>query len=290
MSIRLVDDEDGAVRGDPTGGALGIDVGATLCKIVSEPWNHSRNRVAILSRDLDAIAAFVAKRRPTSVALTGGGAGTLRQRLSCSTTSIEEFPAWCRGARALVRHFEALEPQVPFLLVSLGTGTLVFKVKDEEEGFVASCALGGAAIGGLGQLLSDGADFDALCELAVRGDRAKVDLFVADVYPQEKFPLPRSLTASSFGRVTRQAHSTVEDRIAALMRMVGESVALLCVAYAKIHDVRHVVIGGSAVQKSGVLRGALKATLLYGGCRAMFLQCGDYTGAVGALSLMKECQ
>jgi type II pantothenate kinase len=289
MNIRSIDGMNCLIySGGPTD-VLGIDVGATLCKIVSEQWGDPMNCSVMLSRNVDGIAEFVATRKPTRVALTGCGARALRERLCCASMLIDEFPAWCRGARELIHRFEVLDSQTPFLLVSLGTGTLIFKVHVDERGFIGSTALGGAAIGGLGRLVGGVSDFDSICGLAECGDRAKVDLWVGDVYPEAKFDLPRSLTASSFGRVTRDVPSEPADRLAALIWMVGESVALLCAAHARLHNVRHVVVGGSAIQRSAILRRALKVTLLHGGCHATVLRNGDYTGAIGALSLMREC-
>ena len=69
------------------------------------------------------------------------------------------------------------------ILVSIGSGVSIIKVNvfDSFER-VAGTMIGGGTLIGLSNLLTGVRDFDKIIEMASRGDHAKVDMMVRDIY------------------------------------------------------------------------------------------------------------
>jgi type II pantothenate kinase len=81
---------------------------------------------------------------------------------------------------------------------------------------VGGTSLGGGTLWGLLSLLTGSRTFDEMLGMAERGDNAKVDMLVGDIYGQDygKIGLKSSTIASSFGKVfkmKRQAEREAED-------------------------------------------------------------------------------
>ena len=60
---------------------------------------------------------------------------------------------------------------------------------------------GGGMIQGLGYLLSQITDYEALTNLAQSGDRDTIDLKVKHIYKDTEPPIPGELTVANFGNV-----------------------------------------------------------------------------------------
>jgi type II pantothenate kinase len=200
-------------------------------------------------------------------------------------TRVDEFAAWGAGARRLLAE---QKPEVvePYLLVSVGTGTSVLLAQGMSVSRVGGTALGGGALMGLGGLLLGGASFAKLSELALRGDRRRVDLLVSDIYQPGEIALLGDATAANFGKPDVHAleHSP-EDLSHALMGLVGENVALICVGLAAAHGVRSIVYGGSTLRENPALRNVLAAITAAFGRDPTLLEAGEFAGALGALEL-----
>jgi len=95
-------------------------------------------------------------------------------------------------------------PQLPCLLVNIGSGVSIIKV--EEDGTferVSGTSLGGGTLWGLLSLLTPATSFDEMLALSEAGDNAAVDMLVKDIYGQDysKLGLKSTMIASSFGKV-----------------------------------------------------------------------------------------
>src|SRR5262245_52735160 len=177
---------------------VGIDVGATLCKLAlrREVWSTA----CYPSNDLGAVRALVEGWSPTRIVATGGGADRLGEAIAgVRVEHAPEFAAWARGA-VLIAAEEGIGLPPRYLLVSLGTGTSVLSVGDGRVERVGGTALGGGTVVGLGRLLLGVESFAELTALAERGDRRTVDLMVGDIYRGADAPLLRDLTAASFAK------------------------------------------------------------------------------------------
>lgn len=278
---------------------LGLDVGATLTKIAFRRagTEASPGFELLPSADLETVAAHVGALRPRLVGATGGGAARLAPLLGCPTRETSEFEAWGVGAGELLADARgAPEPGTRFLLVSLGTGTSILLVEDSKATRIGGTALGGGALVGIGGALT-GAGFKQLCELAVQGDSGVVDLRVSDIYGPDRIPLAGDLTAASFGKLAleyAQGRPVEPDererahRAAAVMRLVGENVALICAGLAAASGARHVVYGGSTLRGNPRLVEVLGEVTTLCGLQSCFLPHGGFAGAVGALVLARR--
>jgi type II pantothenate kinase len=115
-------------------------------------------------------------------------------------------------------HFDDPRPDIyPYLLVNIGSGVSMIKVSGPREyQRVGGTSLGGGTLWGLLSLLTGARTFDEMLGLAERGDNAKVDMLVGDIYGTDygKIGLKSSTIASSFGKVfrmKREAEREAED-------------------------------------------------------------------------------
>ncbi len=265
--------------------AVGIDSGASLTKVAIRSGNETVHRVLPAGDALPA-EQLVGELAPRRIGLTGGGAAELARRLGAEAVRVNEFAAWGAGAAALLGA-EGREAPRPFLLVSLGTGTSVMLADRLSVNRVGGTALGGGTVMGLGALLLGSASFDDISALAARGDRRNVDMLVSDIYRPGEIALTGDLTAANFGKpVLRNGHRPApEDVAAAIMGLVGENVALICAGLAAPHAIRHIVFGGSTLRDNPSLRDVLHDITRAFGREPVFLERGEYAGAVGALEL-----
>lgn len=261
-------------------GALGIDVGATLCKLaLLGDGLHTEHHP---SRDLDAVRRRVEALAPARIVATGGGADRLGDAIAGVTLAhASEFEAWARGA-PIVAEAEGVTLPGRYLLVSLGTGTSILSVGDGRVERVGGTALGGGTVVGLGRLLFGSESFADVAMLAARGDRRSVDLMVGDVYRGTVSSVASELTASSFAKLDSTAPPDVAH---ALMGLVAENVVLIAGALARGAGVETIVYCGSTLTENPALRDIVGQITTFFGNRPTFLTRGAYCGAVGAAAL-----
>jgi type II pantothenate kinase len=259
---------------------VGIDAGATLCKVVY--LEETLRTELYSSRDLDRVRSDVGDLNPRLIAVTGGGAQSFPSEIrGIPTRKVQEFEAWTAGAPVLAS-LDGLELPARYLLVSLGTGTSVLAVDGEGGRRIGGTALGGGTLLGLSELLLGVESFEKLAELAARGDRRPVDLLVGDIYPSGGIPLPPDLTASNFAKLESRRP---EDLARAIMGLVGENVALICGGLARETDADGILYCGSTLCGNPALEEILAQVNGMMGKQSHFLEKGAYCGAVGAAVL-----
>ena len=101
------------------GGAAGVDVGATLAKLVTRGGDGLLRFRLVPSHAIERAAREVERLHPDRLGLTGGGAPELARLLGLDTSPLNEFDAWRAGARALLAR-QGEPPGERDLLVSLG--------------------------------------------------------------------------------------------------------------------------------------------------------------------------
>jgi len=98
-------------------------------------------------------------------------------------------------------------PQLPCLLVNIGSGVSILKI-DEDGTFerVSGTSLGGGTLWGLLSLLTPATSFDEMLALSEKGDNSSVDMMVGDIYGQDsgRLGLKPTTIASSFGKVFKK--------------------------------------------------------------------------------------
>lgn len=143
-------------------------------------------------------------------------------------------------------------PQLPCLLVNIGSGVSLIKV-DEDGKFerVSGTSIGGGTLWGLLSLLTPARTFDGdssfltypklraeasfpeMLSLSEKGDNATVDMLVGDIYGQDysRLGLKSTMIASSFGKVFRKGSAgeqkptfTPEDISKSLLYAVSNNI------------------------------------------------------------------
>jgi type II pantothenate kinase len=265
----------------------GADIGATLVKLaldddgVTSLETFPVTELPEVARRLDAAC-------PACVGLTGGGAPGLARLLSSDTARVDEFDAWSTGARTILRGRGADTER--FLLVSVGTGTSAMLIDGSSVKRIGGTALGGGTVVGLGAALVGRRSFDEIADLADSGDRRRVDLLIADVYPEGDFLLPGEMNAASFAKLARLGENErpeAPDLAHGVMGLVGENVALICCGLAAASDVEQIVFGGTTLRNNPSLVAILRGACLAFGRQPTFLPQGEFVGALGALECIR---
>jgi type II pantothenate kinase len=279
---KLAEESERTLVADPV--SLGVDVGASLAKLVSRDGGAVRQEL-LPAAELERVAERVATLGPRTLGLTGAGASELARRVDGESVRVTEFAAWGAGVRRLLaaQRSDVVEP---YLLVSVGTGTSVLLAQGMGVSRVGGTALGGGTVMGLGGLLLGGASFEEISALAAKGDRRRVDLLVSDIYRPGEIALLGDATAANFGKpAVHEGRPAPADLSHAIMGLVGENVALICAGLAAAHGVHRVVYGGSTLRANPVLRDVLGLITAAFGREPILLDGGEFAGALGALEL-----
>jgi type II pantothenate kinase len=265
----------------PTGVRIGVDVGSSLTKLAFQHPSGAVGYQLLGGSARSDLIRTVEQLNPVVLGLTGGGAASLASQLAHQAVQVNEFTAWGTGANRMLSPTQSHEP---YLLVSLGTGTSVMLVDGKDVRRMGGTALGGGTILGLGAALLRQDSFSETCALAAQGSRDSVDLLVRDIYPDPDRPLQGDLTASSFGRLARQdTQPPPQDVAAAIMRLVGENVALIAGGHAQRQGLTRLVFGGSTLRNNPALASVLQEVSSLLGLQAFILEHGEFVGALGAL-------
>lgn len=258
---------------------VGIDIGGTLIKIayLESGELHYRKFASI---EIEEATKWVNEQFAEAHAtVTGGKAEHLQQLLNMKASRITEFDATCKGIRYLLQQ-NGIELE-GFVLANVGTGTSVHYVDAEKHSRIGGTGVGGGTIMGLADLLAGVEDYDRIVRLAQEGKRDTVDLKVKHIYEGSEPPISGDLTASNFGRVSEDRNA--EDILAAVIGMVGETVATVSVFAAEKCETSSIVFIGSSFYENSPLQAVVKSYAAMKEANPLFVQNGEYSGALGAL-------
>ncbi|MDN3017067.1 type II pantothenate kinase [Paenibacillus sp. BSR1-1] len=258
----------------------GIDAGGSLMKIVYQENNKKHYKKYPINQINEAVSWLKIAAPNLSVGLTGGKAHLIQKKYLHNAVLIPEFQATCEGARILMLE-EKKRSNQHFLIVNIGTGTSWHLVAGEKYERILGSGIGGGTFIGLGSLLTKKEDFQDLIHLANKGEKENIDLLVKDIYESAEPPIDGHLTAANFAKGLKVKHSDA-DRMAAVTNMIAETIALLTLQAAAIHQVKSVVLIGSTLIGNESLTSTLEYYLKRFELEAVFLGKGEYCGAVGA--------
>lgn len=258
----------------------GIDAGGSLVKIFYQENNKKHFKKYPINQLNEAITWFKIAAPNVSVGLTGGKAHLVQKNYLHNAVLIPEFQATCEGARILMLE-EGKSSNQPFLIVNIGTGTSWHLVVGKKYERILGSGIGGGTFVGLGSILTKKEDFQDLINLANKGEKENIDLLVKDIYESAEPPIDGHLTAANFAKGFKVKHSDA-DRMAAVTNMIAETIALLTMQSAAIHQVKTVVIIGSTLIGNESLTSTLEYYMKRFELVAVFLDKGEYCGAVGA--------
>jgi len=183
------------------------------------------------------------------IAVTGGQFRQLPPTLNgVRLLPVNEVPAIGRGGL----HLAGLEggsgagkQKGGALVVSAGSGTAMVAARGRQAHHVTGSAVGGGTLQGLGRLLLGTADALEIDRLAQQGDANAADLTLAEAIGSTVGHLPPDANAVNFGRLARQAAVlSPEDLAAAIVRLVGQVIAVIAINAARAEKLPTVVVLG----------------------------------------------
>ncbi|EJD03759.1 pantothenate kinase [Fomitiporia mediterranea MF3/22] len=183
-------------------------------------------------------------------------------------------------------------PQLPCLLVNIGSGVSIIKV-DEDGKFerVSGTSLGGGTLWGLLSMLTPAQTFDDMLALSEKGDNATVDMLVGDIYGQDysRLGLKSTMIASSFGKVFKKGQTkqtfAPEDISKSLLYAVSNNIGQIAYMNAEKYGLERIYFGGCFIRGHAATIATLSYAIRFwskGTKRALFLRHEGFLGALGA--------
>ncbi|KAG5681504.1 hypothetical protein PVAND_010931 [Polypedilum vanderplanki] len=254
----------------------------------------------------------------TTVCATGGGAfkfeEEFRREVNIRLKKFDELDALIKGILYADIHnrsecyyyenasdisisqkarFDFSQPY-PFILVNIGSGVSILAVRGANDyKRISGTSLGGGTFLGLCSLLTGCTTFEEAIQLATKGDHTKVDKLVRDIYggDYERFGLPGSLVASSFGQMNsreRRASVSKEDLANATLVTITNNIGLIARMCAVNEKIDKVVFVGNFLRVNPISMKLLAYAMDYWSnhtLKALFLEHEGYFGAIGTLLL-----
>ncbi|KAJ7103071.1 pantothenate kinase [Mycena belliarum] len=183
-------------------------------------------------------------------------------------------------------------PQLPCLLVNIGSGVSIIKV-DEDGKFerVSGTSLGGGTLWGLLSLLTPATTFDEMLSFSEKGDNATVDMLVGDIYGQDysRLGLKSTMIASSFGKVFKKGGEkgkfSPEDISRSLLYAVSNNIGQIAYMNAEKYNLERIYFGGCFIRGHAETITTLSYAIRFwskGTKRALFLRHEGFLGSIGA--------
>ncbi|WP_085991150.1 type II pantothenate kinase [Oceanobacillus senegalensis] len=261
---------------------IGIDAGGSLIKMAYE----ERGDFHVKSydyQDLNNLFNWLQMLKPdANLFITGGKSFQIKTAVNQQTNMVEEFEAIAKGTRYLLQK-EKPSFDEDFILVSIGTGTSIFHVSSDATTRVAGSGIGGGTLLGMGSIITGRKDFHQIIELAKKGSNHNSDLLVKDIYAPHEPPIPGALTAANFGKAHVNKTARVEDYVASLIQMIGETIITLAVQCVQANQMKKVVFVGSTLNGNEPLKSVLSGFQDYYSYDPIFLDKGSHAGAIGTL-------
>ncbi|KAI0652471.1 fumble [Trametes meyenii] len=184
-------------------------------------------------------------------------------------------------------------PQLPCLLVNIGSGVSIVKV-DEDGSYerVSGTSLGGGTLWGLLSLLTPATTFDEMLALSEEGDNETVDMLVGDIYGSDysKLGLKSTMIASTFGKVFKKQGGkrgtfSPEDISKSLLYAISNNIGQIAYMNAEKYNLDRIYFGGYFIRGHAATISTLSYAIRFwskGTKRALFLRHEGFLGAVGA--------
>ncbi|GGJ81858.1 type II pantothenate kinase [Lentibacillus kapialis] len=268
---------------------IGIDAGGTLIKIAyveNEAIHYRSFRSQAID---DAIQWINGCFENPDICVTGGKSQVLAEKLNMSAKTVIEFDATTQGIIYLAnRQGQVLASN--FLFVNIGTGTSMHYVRNSRQERVGGSGIGGGTLLGLAHLTTGIQDYEELVRTANEGHRENVDLKVKDIFEGAVAPISGELTASNFGKLEAMVKQPPSnpDILAAIIGFVGEVIVTISSQMAGQYDAESIVYVGSSFRSNPLLQEIIEKYAGMIGKTPVFLDYGEYCGAVGALLSLSD--
>jgi type II pantothenate kinase len=217
---------------------IGIDRGASFTDFAVVDADGLKEIFSIENRDWESIRTVYERlitNYPTRHIVFSGSATGMPTSIKNTTTIIAEIDAIGFGGAALADCNECV-------VVSMGTGSAIVYFANNSAEHLGGSGVGGGTIKGLSALIC-GLDNPSQIEaLATKGNASELNLTISDLgYEQISF-LGADMTASNFADIKS---NNIEDRAAAILNLVGETVGIIASICARSVNCRdHIVMVG----------------------------------------------
>ncbi|RPD57117.1 pantothenate kinase [Lentinus tigrinus ALCF2SS1-6] len=174
-------------------------------------------------------------------------------------------------------------PQLPCLLVNIGSGVSIVKV-NEDGSFerVSGTSLGGGTLWGLLSMLTPATTFDEMLELSEKGNNETVDMLVGDIYGSDysKLGLKSTMIASTFGKVFKKKGGQkgtfkAEDIAKSLLYAISNNIGQIAYMNAEKYNLDRIYFGGYFIRGHAATISTLSYAIRFwskGTKRALFLR------------------
>ncbi len=270
---------------------LGIDIGQSLTKLAYYNGNEFWLLMKKTDDKIDAMLEEIHNNleRIKSIHFTGGRAFPLYKKYAqdYNTTILDEFEANMNGIAFLYK-WEKKRDVLSSLIVTIGTGTSII-LKDKTFEHIGGTAMGGGMFMALMKLLYKMDDYQAIIELASKGNRYNVDLKVSDIYPIDDNRIDdlfREYTAASLGKISNRQNVELlnkEDVIQSILCIIGENIGMISSQLADIYSIQEIIFCGGLLIDNKILKNMLSMMSKLRNKKAIFLKNSEFAGAIGAL-------
>lgn len=227
---------------------IGLDIGSSTTKVVG--YTQSGNWVGALQLDhremaanaFDAVDEFLSKYQlkradVARIAVTGvGSVGLMEQFEKVPVTIADEFLATAKGALFLAGIEKAI-------IVSMGTGTVLLRADGGEVRHLGGSGVGGGTLAGLCRYFYPVSGIEDIMAQMRAGDLDKVDLHIRDLVDDATYVLGGDVTASNFGKITKDATSA--DMMLGFANMIYETIGMMAAFTCANDSIKTVVLTGS---------------------------------------------
>lgn len=265
---------------------VGIDAGGTLIKIAyTDKGSLQFSKYPIA--EIEQVAEWVNGLSGCKICLTGGKSGVLRSLLTKKAQEMVEFEATHRGVRFLLEKMGRTEKT--YLVTNVGTGTSIHCIQNNMQERLGGTGVGGGTLLGLSHLLTGVTDYEEIVRLASSGSRERIDLKVKHIYEGKEPPISGELTASNFGNdlMSVSGQLTKEELLATVIGLVGETVSTVSVQSARQCDSSLIIYIGSSFIHNPLLKEVVESYTILRGSTPLFLENGEFSGAVGAMTSLE---
>ena len=220
--------------------------GATLTgQAFQRGWRVECHGASLDSLEVALLAGGVAPETITAIGTTGGKHRELPSSWrGVPLVKVAEADAVGRGGLQLA-NLEHGVSLTSALVVSAGTGTAMYAVREHDCQHVTGSAVGGGTLLGLARFLIGTANPLEIAELAARGNPSHVDGTLLDVIGGGIGHLPPDATAVNLGRLAKlEALPSREDVAAGLVTLVAQVIAVIALNASKASQLERIVFVG----------------------------------------------
>ena len=217
---------------------IGIDRGASFTDFAVVDSDGLREMLSIEDRGWESIRTayerLITKYQTHHIVFSGSANG-MPTSMKNTITIIAEIDAIGFGGAALADCNECV-------VVSMGTGSAIVHFANNTAEHLGGSGVGGGTIKGLSALICGLDDPSQVEALALEGKASELNLTISDLgYEQISF-LGADMTASNFADIKS---NNIEDRAAAILNLVGETVGIIASICARSVNCRdHIVMVG----------------------------------------------